>query len=129
MIGENIVTCKKGWEKLYRPILNKIMYHDVNQDDVDDKIGVEEVKEKYGIMVINVINPENLTDEISQMITEAEKNSMDVCEFCGTEKEVGVTMNYTYKTCCKYCWENFILKDEPLSVWMGKDKKMYKNNM
>ena len=123
MINEDIVTCRNGWETLYRPILNKIMEHDVKQKCVESKIGVEKVKEKYGTLLIEVVNAENLTDEISQMITSAERNSMNICEFCGTSHNVGVTMNFRYKTCCRYCWENHVLKNEPLSVWMDKSKK------
>lgn len=125
-----IVTCRNGWEKLYKPIIDKIMEYDSKQADVSDKIGIEEIKEKYGIMKIKVINHINLTDEISQMITKAERDSMDTCEFCGTKDDVGVTMNFWYKTCCKHCWENHILKNEPQSVWMNKtNKKTFKKTL
>ena len=66
------------------------------------------------------VSPFNLTDEISMMITNAGRDSLTVCEYCGSRENIGVTMNYRYKTCCKHCWEEKILKYEPKSVWKQK---------
>ena len=117
---EKIVKCKEGWKSIYQPIINKIYKHDSSKTNVDEKIGVEEICEKYGMIAIKVIQPFNLTDEISAMITEAGRESLNVCEFCGTRESVGVTMNFRYKTCCRSCWKRNILEYEPKSVWKEK---------
>lgn len=115
---EKIVKCKKGWESIYNPIIDAIYKHDSEQEYIKDKIGVEEISEEYGMFKIELIQPRNLTDEISQMITNAGRDSLRICEFCGTIENVGVTMNFRYKTCCRSCWRNEILEYEPKSVWM-----------
>lgn len=117
---EKIVKCEKGWECLYKPIIDEIQKHDSIQTSPNDKIGIEEIKEKYGMLSIKLINEHNLTDKISDMITKAIRNSLNVCEYCGTMNNVGVTMNFWYKTCCEKCWRKHILSSEPKSIWKGK---------
>lgn len=117
---EKIVKCEKGWKTIYQPVIEEIYKHDCSKTNVEDKIGVEEICEKYGMIAIKPINPFNLTDEISMIITNAGRDSLTVCEYCGSRENVGVTMNYRYKTCCKHCWEEKILKYEPKSVWKQK---------
>lgn len=117
---EKIVKCKEGWKSIYKPIIDEIYKHDSMKCNVEDKIGIEEIKEKYGMMSIKPINPKNLTDSISMLITNAGRDSLSVCEYCGTKVNVGVTMNFWYKTCCYDCWKKEILSNEPNSVWKKK---------
>ena len=124
----NIITCGQGWKKLYLPIIDKIFNHDSKQKRVEDKIGIDEIKEKYGMISIKTINPHNITDEINDMINDANKDSLNVCEFCGTTENVGVTMNFWYKTCCYDCWKKEILSKQPQSAWKGKQSMSYKKS-
>lgn len=119
---DKIVKCEKGWECLYKPIIDEIYKHDSQQEYVEDKIGIENICEKYGMFSIDLIQPRNLTDEISQMITNAGRDSLRICEFCGSKENIGVTMNFRYKTCCRSCWQQKILEYEPKSVWMPVKK-------
>lgn len=120
MIKDNIVKCESGWKSLYQPIIEAVYKYDSEKTDVEDKIGVEEIKEKYGMLDVKLVNPFNLCDNIAQMITNTRRDSLSVCEFCGTREHVGCTMNFEYKTCCRKCWRQNILEFEPKSVWKPK---------
>lgn len=113
----NIIQCGKGWEKLYKPIIELIFKHDDKCQDPTKKIGIKEIKEVDGALTIEVVNEDNLTIEIRNEIINKKYDSLNVCEFCGTENNVGTTMNNDYKTCCKECWENIILVKNPSSIW------------
>ena len=117
---DKIVKCEKGWSSIYIPVIDAIYKHDSSKTKIEEKIGVEEICEKYGMIAIKVIQPFNLTDEISMMITNAGRDSLSICEYCGTKENVGVTMNNRYKTCCRKCWKKKILEYEPDSVWKEK---------
>ena len=117
MAVSNIIHCGKGWEKLYKPVVEMIFKHDDIHQDPTKKIGIKEIKEEDGALVIGIVNENNLTSEIRNEILISEQDSINVCEFCGTENNVGTTMNHDYKTCCKDCWEDIILAKVPNSMW------------
>ena len=117
MTISNIIHCEKGWKKLYIPIVEMVFKHDDKHQDPTKKIGIKEIKEVDGALVIEVVNENNLTSEIRDEILIREHNSLNVCEFCGTENNIGTTMNNDYKTCCKECWEDIILVTNPNSIW------------
>lgn len=117
MIRKDVIECKSGWKSLYEPIINKIMEHDSNVTDPNKKIGIFQIKEKFGVLVFNLINTSNASDEILEMITNATRQSSRICEFCGTKENVGTTKNHWYKTCCKSCWEKNIKAHYEDSKW------------
>ena len=117
MLKKSVVSCRSGWACLYEPIIDKIMVHDSNVDDVEKKIGIFQVKEKFGQLTINLINPQNASHEIMSMIYDAARRSTKICEFCGTTSNVGTTKNNWYKTCCESCWEKYIKVNNPDSRW------------
>lgn len=117
MITKSVVECRDGWASLYEPIIEKIIEHDSKIENVNNKIGVAQVKEKFGIMCINVVNVHNCTSEITEMINNAIRESGKICEYCGTRHNVGSTRNNWYKTCCKSCWEKYIKTYNDKSIW------------
>lgn len=117
MTVSNIIHCEKGWKKLYQPIIEMVFKHDDKHQDPTKKIGIKEIKEVDGALVIEVVNENNLTNDIRDEILIKEHDSLNVCEFCGTENNIGTTMNNDYKTCCKECWEDIILVTNPNSIW------------
>lgn len=127
MNNNSIITCGKGWEKLYERVIDRIIEFDSKQDSVEDKIGIGKIKEENGVLSFELIQPENITYEINDLIDDVKHGSLYVCEFCGAVNDVGVTLNNSYKTCCKYCWEHFILSKTPTSIWKNKTNgKIYK---
>lgn len=115
--------CNVGWEKLYQPIVDEINEHDNNVQNEEDKIGIFQIKEKWGGLRIYVKNKKNLSDELRNKIHEAEIESMKTCEFCGTKENVGMTMNNWITTCCEKCWREKILSNKYLkfSTWRNNE--------
>lgn len=127
MIEIACIQCGKGWESLYLPIINKVIEFDDKQINVSDKIGIAYVKEKDGMLKIYLVQPHNASAELIDEIYSAEIKSKEYCEYCGTTENVGVTMNFTYKTCCKECWEKNIGKWNKDSIWKNIiTRKQYK---
>lgn len=114
----NVISCEEGWSKLYTPIIDQIIDYDNRQDDVYDKIGVVEVKEKFGCLDIQVGNYTNLISKIRRDIHRAQIKSEQVCEFCGTEEKVGHTLDIWRKTCCHKCWKEHIYSINKSSQWL-----------
>lgn len=126
---DNVIQCKKGWKSVYTPILEEIFNHDDKAKTIDYKIGVKSIKRIDGSMQINLINPSLASQSLINKIQEASKKSLNVCEFCGKEKEVGTTMNIELVTCCKSCWEKEILTKHKTSIWKNlTTNKLYKRN-
>lgn len=113
----NVVMCHEGWKKLYQPIIDDIVHHDISAMCNEEKIGVMSVQASDGQMEIQLINDANASAQMHQRITNAEQLSMKMCEYCGNTSQVGTTMNFFYKTCCKSCWEKEILPKFPQSIW------------
>lgn len=125
MIEISAIQCASGWKKLYQPIIDRVITHDSVQNNLDDKIGIAHVKEKDGMLKITLVKPHNATASLIDDIYEAELMSKEICEFCGTLHDVGVTKNHNYKTCCKSCWEKHILDMYDDSVWQDLTTKKY----
>ncbi len=127
MVEFSILRCGKGWEKLYQPIVDKVIEYDKQQKDVKDKIGIAYIKEHDGYLKICLNQPHNANCKLIGEIYNAELKSRSVCEFCGETNDIGVTMNNAYKTTCKKCWETYILPKHDDSIWQNlTTKKHYK---
>lgn len=92
--------CGQGWEKLYKPILDKIEEENKNRDE-SNKIKILQIKEKFGGLRIYL---ENETEEIAKMVFDAEDKSYQTCEICGSEENVyTVSHRCWYSTKCLDC--------------------------
>lgn len=87
------VEVGKGWWPLVEPIYNRIQ----ELNAVGASIEITQIKEKWGELCIYV---SGAPDEIYEMIRDAEKKSIHVCEDCGapTERVVG-NCNWIYTLC------------------------------
>ena len=95
------LTYAKGWKYLYKPILAKIDEINENRND-KNKVVLLQIKEKFGGLRIYVNNG---TEELKKMILEAEKQSYNVCDECGTTENVGIASAGYLKTKCFNCAE------------------------
>jgi hypothetical protein len=94
------MECASGWNHLIKPLFEYIEQY--NQDKEDDKkIVVTQVKEKFGGLRFYT---NFATQELHDMISKAEEESYETCEFCGTKENVGHTSGWI-TTCCRKCLE------------------------
>lgn len=120
MISENVIKCREGWKKLYQPVIDAIFKHDDSQESVKSKIGVCTIKNIDGELCIVTEDYLNTTDSINEAIMKARIKSRNTCEYCGTAKDIGTTMNYEFVTCCSDCWRAHILPKQEKSIWKNK---------
>ena len=93
------IECEKGWFKLLEPIFDYIKEYNKDKDD-EHKIQITQIKEKWGTLRVYV----NFgTDELFKLIDEAEDKSETVCEFCGSEENVGTVLTGWFRTICEKC--------------------------
>ena len=85
--------CGSGWYELLNELAKKITDH---CKDKGIEIHASQVKEKYGGLRFYV---DSATDEIYDLIDQAEKKSFDICEICG---ELG-TLRTDNKWCSVRC--------------------------
>ena len=95
------IECDKGWEKLYKPILDYI--EEYNKDKKgDDEIEVHQIKEKYGGLCIYL---SKYTEELRQMINKAEAESYHTCDICGKHINKPIVEDYWIYPMCKECFD------------------------
>ena len=94
------IECGDGWLGIIQPILEYIDRHNEGVTDQKDKITITQIKEKFAELRIYC---DKYTDELRAMIDEATLKSHNVCEMCGTEDDVGITVNGYYQTVCREC--------------------------
>lgn len=120
------ILCGKGWKKLYDPIIELVNEFDNCQTIDDSKICLERVESSFGKLHFVFKNEQNLTHEIKSLVNDASFKSINICEYCGTDKHVGTTLNFAYATCCGKCWQQNILASHIQSVWRDNTtKKIY----
>jgi hypothetical protein len=100
------IECGSGWERLYKPVIEKINQY--NLEHPDSPIKIEQIKEKWGHLRIYVSNE---PDEIYDMILKAEQESQFTCEECGFQHKTKVTTRATrsgwIRTLCNKCREKY----------------------
>nr|AGS52920.1 hypothetical protein [uncultured bacterium contig00019] len=84
-----------GWYGLLLPVIKEI--DDYNKLNPDNKITIEQIKEKFGTLRIYA---SGCPDYIKKMIIKAEDESAHICEFCGVRCKT-VQINNWYWTLCK----------------------------
>jgi len=98
------ISTGDGWFDLVDKLCSKI------QDSVDrnngEQVEAVQVKEKFGGLRFYV---NHATDEIYKYIYDAENESLDTCEACGSKENVKQTRRGWISTLCKECME---IKDE-----------------
>ena len=85
------IECGKGWEKLYQPILDYAVEHNIE---------VHQVKEKFGQLRIYL---SFYDDTVRKMIDDAEKKSYNICEVCGKYIDKPIVENHWIYPQCEEC--------------------------
>ena len=119
------VECGTGWKELYQPIFDWIKEYNESHKD-DEKIIVHQVKEKYGGLRFYV---NFYPKELDELISNAENESYEVCEICGSRKNVGITIDGWYETVCSNCLQKTLKNNNTkhYRLWEKNDnKKVYK---
>ena len=113
--------CGIGWKRLYQPIIDKV--DSLNETLPEDKqIKILQIKEKFAGLRIYL---ENANEELMKMVHEAESESYQVCERCGTSENVGIlNTGGWYYNCCQECAKKLIKNAQ--DCW--KDRKMFWRN-
>lgn len=93
------IECGKGWEKLYKPIIE---YIEKYNETHDEKIEIRQIKEKFGGLRFYA---RPYTDELRKMIGEAEAESYTVCEECGKKCKQINKGGWIY-TLCEECYNS-----------------------
>jgi len=116
------IECGKGWHKLLEPIIGYIETYNKDKDE-EHQIKLTQVKEKWGLLRIYV----NFgTHELYELIDEAEDKSQNVCELCGTEKNVGTKTSGWMLTLCLDCMKKETQKIGIQQFWQrNSDKKHF----
>lgn len=115
------VECEDGWKSLIQPMFDYI--ENYNKDkNADKKIIVHQVKEKFGSLRFYT---NFYTEELLEMIRNAEQESFHVCEFCGSKENVGHTCGWI-TTLCKDCAKKLAQKRDRQILWMDSNSiKVY----
>ena len=94
MKNENIYReCCKGWY----PIIDQLIM-DINK--VDSSIGILQIKEKFGGLRFYV---DNHSEEVYNLISDAERKCWHTCEDCGSTKNVTTAGSGWLRTLCEEC--------------------------
>jgi hypothetical protein len=106
------IECGKGWYPLIQPVIDYIDDYNKDKDD-NNMIRITQVREKYGSLRIytNMYTP-----ELQELIDKAEIESEKVCEFCGSRKHLGTTLEW-YITICYDCMKDRVRRKEIPSKW------------
>lgn len=116
------IECGIGWKNLYEPIIEWIKNYNVNKPK-EEQIEIHQIKEKFGGLRFYC---NFYTDELIEMIRNAEKESFRTCEFCGTKENVGHTVSGWYTTCCENCITEMSLKNKREYRWQDINNSVTK---
>lgn len=94
-----------GWLSIMKPIESYIEEYNKDKED-DKKIIILQAKEKFGGLRVYC---NFYTDELKELIRNAEHEASITCEICGTKENVGTTLGWLM-TCCENCIRNMSLK-------------------
>ena len=116
------VECGIGWKNLYEPIIEWIKNYNSNKPK-EEQIEIHQIKEKFGGLRFYC---NFYTDELKEMIHNAEKESFRTCEFCGTKENVGHTISGWYTTCCEQCVTDMSVKNKREYRWQNINNSVTK---
>lgn len=115
------VECERGWYHLLQPVIDYIDNYNADKDK-DNMIYITQIKEKFGLLCIYV----NFgTAELFSLIEDAEKKSENICEFCGTEKNVGTTLGWEITICHDCLKKRCKSRNESVKWCNYNDNKIY----
>lgn len=95
------IECGDGWKGLYQPIIDWIIEYNKDKEG-DDRIEIHQIKEKFGGLRFYA---SRYTDELRNMISEAEGKSYNVCEICGKPCKQ-INKGHWIYTMCQECFDD-----------------------
>ena len=102
------IECGDGWKKLYQPIIDYLKEYNKDKEE-KDRIEIHQIKEKFGSIRIYL---SSYTDELRQMIDDAEEQSYYTCEICGKYITKPIVEHHWIYPMCKKCFEGMKEKEE-----------------
>ena len=103
----------EGWKPIAQKVINKIIECNSTLPD-ESFIYINYIKEKFAGLIINVTYnnvPEEVKQDIENIIKEAEKEASETCEECGAKENVGLRLDGWYTIMCENCMRKFIEND------------------
>lgn len=102
------IECWDGWKKLYQPIIDYLKEYNKDKEE-KDRIEIHQIKEKFGSIRIYL---SSYTDELRQMIDDAEEQSYYTCEICGKYITKPIVEHHWIYPMCRKCFEDMKEKEE-----------------
>lgn len=102
------IECGKGWKHLYQPIIDYVAEYNKDKDE-DERIRIMQIKEKFGELRIYL---SHYTEELDEMISEAEDKSYNTCETCGKYIEGPIEEHHWIYPLCRECYDKWKTKRE-----------------
>jgi len=97
------IECGKGWEHLYKPVIDYIEKY--NEEHQDNPIEIMQIKEKFaGLRIYTNFG----TKELHEMIEDAEMQSYNTCECCGKYIEGAKVDGGWYYALCDDCFNEMV---------------------
>lgn len=109
------IECGEGWKEALKPIFAYIEEYNKNNEE---KIEIHQIKEKFGGLrcYCNFV-----TNELNEIIRNAEYECSNTCELCGSKENVGTTLGWI-TTCCEDCVKK-MSEQRPSNIYRWKPYK------
>lgn len=116
------IECRSGWKELYGPILKYV--EDYNRDkEPKEKLKIRQIKEKWAHLDLTF---NFYTDELREIVTNAVRESVKVCEDCGSREDVGMVLGaWKYTTCINCLLKDAKERNRPTYWKRNTDNKIY----
>jgi len=93
-IYKDCFPVSEGWRDLITTLVNDII-------SIDKEVIITQIKEKHGSLRFYIYGG---NDEVYKLIDQAEEDSYNICELCGSTEDV-IQYGGWIKTHCKKCRE------------------------
>lgn len=117
------IECGNGWLELIIPIAEYIEKYNKENPENEYPMCFTQIKEKWGGLRVSVNYG---TKELFDMISNAEAESYNICETCGSKEDVGEKFDGWYKTMCYECFLKMVKeRNYPIRFTRNSDKRTY----
>ena len=117
------IECGNGWLELIIPIAEYIEKYNKEHPENECPMCFTQIKEKWGGLRVSVNYG---TKELFAMISNAEAESYNICETCGSKEDVGEKYNGWYETMCHKCFLKMVKeRGYPMTFRRNSDNKTY----
>lgn len=110
------IECGDGWKEIIQPILDYVDNYNIDKSE-EERITISQIKEKFGTLRVYVNNG---TEELREIIRNAEHESSITCEFCGSKENIGHTLGWI-TTCCEKCIKQLADSNKRTYKWVDNN--------